>query len=219
MVVGTAALAVSTCLITGCGAVGGSGQSPGPVESASDSGELAYAGVGPCPQGPPASGFLNQVGDPENDGVVGTVRNETSGTIYVKRSSDICSVAPGQRAAYAESLTAELKIRNDATKRSTFVEVDVYVEDPNTGYPTVKVVGVTMSKSRDLPCSVSAYKKSVSLSEGDTQEVGSIGAGTLWAQRHDDNKSVAREWTGVDSWAVNDWARIDLIVKPDNICE
>jgi hypothetical protein len=76
-----------------------------------------------------------------------------------------------------------------------------------------------MSKSQDLPCSVSAYKKSVSLSEGDTQEVGSIGAGTLWAQRHDDNKSVAREWTGVDSWAVNDWARIDLIVKPDNICE
>jgi hypothetical protein len=219
MVVGTAALAAATCLVTACGAVGGSGQSPGPVESASDSGELAYAGVGPCPQGPPASGFLNQVGDPEHDGVVGTVRNETSSTIYMQWDSDICSIGPGQRAAYAGSVDASFKVRN-GPERSTSVSVGVYVVDPNTGYPRVNVFSVQMSSSdSDLPCDVSAYKKAVSLSEGSTQEVGGIGAGTLWVHRHGDDKTAARDWTGVNSWAVNDWARIDLMVKPDRICE
>jgi hypothetical protein len=118
------------------------------------------------------------------------------------------------------SVDASFEVRN-GPERSTSVSVGVYVVDPNTGYPRVNVFSVQMGKrDRRLPCDVSAYGKSaVSLSEGSTQEVGGIGAGTLWAHRHGDDKTAARDWTGVNSWAVNDWARIDLMVKPGNICE
>lgn len=220
-----AGVGVAACLLAACGASTGSGsstaQSPGPVESVSDSGELAYRGATSCPPGPPASGFLNAVGgDPEHDGVVGTVRNETSYRIFLigKTYDDFCSIEPGQRAAYAASDQVALKIRNDGTKRSTTVTTYVYVTDPNTGDPTVSVGGYEMGKSNDLPCYVKSGSR-VTLDEGSTQEVGPIGSGTLWAQRHDDDKNIAREWTGADSWAVNDWARIDLMVKPVDVCE
>ena len=191
------------------------------VESSSASGDVAGS-VSRCPDGPPARFPLkDKMWSPLPDGVVGAIYNRTANNIFVGYPNEgLCYIESGGRAAYSvvEKLSANdnyvptLTISNNAAGASG---VCVAAVDPENGYPGVMVTGrpscmEAMSASRDRDDDV--QDRMSTLGEGEKVELRS-GNTLIIAQRLEDDASAAKEWTGSDTFAVRDWARIDLTVQ------
>lgn len=227
-VVRWAAAAAVAVALSACGAAGedsGPSGAPAPIESAAGSGEVASALNPLCEQGPPASqrGFRVD-GDAEHDGVVGTMRNETGYWVLVGSNREgvaKCYLAPGARLAYAGNYGVLIKLQWDSSDGeslwpSSFLPNSAWIsmEDPDQDYPYVRIsTGVRMY---DDGCALDNVGRD--LREGETSTLGGVGAGTVTATRLPDDKYASRDWTGRDSWAVNDWARIDLVLTPEKRC-
>ena len=223
------AAACSALLLAACGSAGST--SPSPVETMSDSGDVAAA-TSPCPEGPPASGSVLRIIDssPEHDGTVGTIANRTGRTIYLAQfdaplaSAQWCSVADGQRAAYAMEQPTKLLVtyqplaKGSGDSWSPPFQMVVWAEDPAVGSPDASIAAskVVAGPTTDI-CWGST--RETTLSEGDRVDLTTSYASAT-VIRHDDDRDIARQWTGVDSWAVNDWARIDFEVTavPEDRC-
>lgn len=211
-------------LLTACGSAAqvtaSPSQSGAPIESSAGVGDLART-FPACTEGPPAAGGLRQVQQRTHDGMVGVIRNESGARIFAKGASgDWCSLERGKRAAYALSVqdVVQLGGAGGTTSAPHVIEVQLDLADDPLGYPYVKVTSIGFKPTAPPGCTVPGDGKKVELKEGESKELGGIGLGTLSAQRLPDDKNAAREWSGVDSWEVDDWARVDLTVTAAAKC-
>lgn len=199
------ALAVGV-LVAGCGS---SGATSAPVESSSASGQVASS-IPNCQEGAPARGEF-RTGTHHYDGVLGAIYNDTSGALEVKQWKEACRLEPGRSVAFAvgtpagESNGGLIRPRNPEdftiTSASGGVAVEVEVDDPNMGWPIATVKAASCQKA-----------ESPGLSEGQSWQENSQGNGEIRITRLEDDADIAREWSGTDSWSVDDWARIDVRV-------
>lgn len=190
------------------------------VESASGSGAVA-ADASACPSDPPARKPLKDKSwFPLRDGVVGAVYNDTADTIYVGfPGQGTCALEPGGHAAY--SVVEQVSMYDNwvyplEITRTTngWRRVCVAAVDPDIGYPGVLLVDKgycanLLSASRNQ---TDVQEQMTTLSEDESVELRS-GSTVIAANRLEDDGDVAKQWTGSDTWAVTDWARIDLRVK------
>ena len=204
-------------LLTACGSTAATDPA---VQSASDSGAVA-GGASACPSDPPARKPLKDKNwYPLRDGVVGAIYNETSNTIYVGfPGQGICGIAPGGYAPY--SVTEQVSQYDNwvyplivSATADGYNGVCVAAVDPDVGYPGVLIVGKpacsnTLSASREYD---DVQERMSTLSEDESVELRN-GNTVIVATRLEDDGDVAKQWTGSDTWAVTDWARIDLRVK------
>ena len=143
-----------------------------------------------------------------------------------------CKIPVGGRAAYAWSSGSEKKlvIVRDRIVRTTinarwwdwnpYGGIVVTAVDPSAGYPKVIVSGMQLwmgkGDTRKYPKERDYEKQEKSLSEDESANFKSSW-GTVDVTRLEDNSQASREWTGANTWAVNDWARIDISVTA--LCE
>lgn len=221
-------------VLAGCGSPGQSGESAAPVESESASGEVATY-FGDCPEGHPARDALAGVTYPgrssaAHDGVVGTIYNDTTNTIRVMSDSvndnGSCSLKPGKNTMFAGSMG-----KRETRYWLSPLEVDNYGEmfwvylysegqegvtavgfwDPNSGDPQVFASERKYSTGEACPPGEKPATTG-EMEEGFADSLTGDAIGALWVTRLRDDKDVARQGTGWDGWAVNDWARVDLRV-------
>ena len=221
------ALALSAC--ASAGEASSASSAPAPIESASSSGEVAAALSPVCDGSPPAKGVFGVDGDAEHDGVVGVLRNQTdywvlmtSNRSRVQNAADRCYLAPGGSLAYAGNYYVTLYLQRDTSNGrdvspgSFATHSDqVNLDDPDYGDPTVRL-GMGL-RFYDDECLVTETKGR-QIRQGQSMDVGTISAGSISATRLSDDKNATRAWSGRDSWAVNDWARIDLVLTSDKRC-
>ncbi|MFM8772566.1 MAG: hypothetical protein ACKOFP_01775 [Actinomycetota bacterium] len=171
---------------------------------------------------------------------MGAIINRTGQTIYIsghKESmarvrtakvgeiiSEGCSIAPGQRAAYAGNGSRDFHVFHKPlalgepsccpwrlANPSCFDALGVGAKDGLTGDPEITLYNYGFRNITD-PWDRSFGSATESLGEGQRRELTNEW-GTVTFIRHGDNQAVAREWTGYDDWAVNDWARIDFEIN------
>lgn len=210
----TVIVALGGIILSACG----SGATTAPVESSAGSGAVAGADV--CFPGPPAKEPLNTEGGRE-DGVVGTIANETGGALWVSEARDggnpplLCRIDPGQRGAYASTINIFLYVAATETDRSG---TRIRLVDPIWGYPDASITGF---KGRDIEGTECGPDVEESMTEGKTLTVDNTDTsgytGNVVVYRHSDNKAVAQEWTGSTD-GTGDWARIDVTIKKIGGC-
>jgi len=186
-------------LLAGCGA---SGSTPPPVESASQSGEVAANEASDCSLGPPAQGQLREFTERDNDGVVGSIYNETGSTLAIgqfRKGKAPCLLGPGQRIAFALRSYTPIYVIPAGDRGGTLVTLD----DPIIDYPRVFLNGYGDSMYCDPTLT------SPDLGEGESWDSDTRMSGKLQIQRLDDDEDVARQWSG-SSGHVDDWARMDV---------
>ena len=238
----TCVATVSAVLVlAGCGS---SSSSSVPVESGSASGSVAAAGD-PCPQGAPASGQFSGVQDAGHDGVVGSLRNDTGTTVWVRglEGGEPCTLAPGQGVAYAGShravdLYLQKKLppwvplmENFGSRKAGQLDWDSAVlisQGPDGGSPGIVVAFVDpndgLASARTWYRTADGFKcppashLHTNLWAGEEEALSGSTQGTVTVKRLSDDKAAARQWSGVDSWKVNDWARIDVAVQSFGTC-
>lgn len=189
-------------LVAGCGS---NSATPAPVESSSQAGEIAAA---TCALGPPAQGQFRQTSSGTGgDGVVGAIYNDTLSTIRVGHQYSTeapCPLKPGERMAFAltGSNTALFAVREGES-----VGAVVFLVDPFAGYPTAIVSGFSGREG----CG-SEYS-SPGLEEGQEWRSSYWASGSVVVKRLNDDGAIARQWSGWDSWKVDDWARMDVRIE------
>ena len=227
--------------LAGCGSSGQSAESPtqssAPVESISASGAVATY-FGECPEGHPARDALSAVtfegrSSAAHDGVVGTIYNDTEQPIEVRTDMlGSCDLGPGKNTMFAASMgeregryylvPREVEDYNKMfwlylSSPTTTGETAVGFLDPNTGEP--RVFASQRSAVTQAACPPGqGVKSSGDLYPGGAERFVDTSIGYLMAKRWPDDKNVARQGTGWDGWAVNDWARIDLVVHRVGTC-
>lgn len=217
-------------LVAGCSAGGTVAEGSATVASASASGG-AVASADSCPQGPPARSPL--VNDSyENDGVVGTIANNTGADIWISNDAGPnsyrgvtaekhrapCLLAPGKRAAFAGSMDAVLYVSSTPTNRSGS---RVYLFDPDIGYPAAYVTGFTEPFSVDNYSCGADPLDNIDFSEDESRDFearnGEGYTGKVTVVRLPDDEAAANEYTGRSS-ATDDWARMDVTVNGLGSC-
>ncbi len=204
--------------LTACGST-----ATAPVESVSSSG--AIAGSDTCPEGPPArSPLVNDSYD--NDGVVGTIANNTGADIWISNDAGPnsyrgvmpekhrapCLLAPGKRAAFAGSMDAVLYVSSTPTNRSGS---RVYLFDPDMGYPAASVTGFTEPFGMDnYSCGANPLEY-IDFSEDESRDFeatnGAGYTGKATVSRLPDDEKAANEYTG-STTGTDDWARMDITI-------
>jgi len=194
----------SGLLLAGCGSTA---STPAPVEAGSQTGEMAAASAD-CPLGPPAQGQFQVYSGMGNDGVVGSIYNDTMQTIDIGHRSSVdkpCALKPGERMAFSASSPygeAFFAVRQGAN-----VGALVTVSDPSVGYPSASVSGFS---GRD---GCGAEDSSPGLREGQEWRSSYLASGAVTIKRLSDDGAAARQWSGIDSWKVDDWARMDIRIE------
>ena len=194
-------------LLAGCGSAA---STPAPVESSSSGGEVAAA-IPYCPEGPPARGDFKSFKDTyrANDGVVGTIHNTGDFDLGITRGlhdSPDCYLAPGKSVVFAGWQWMRFKIRErgwyeyDGPGKYKYQGNGTYFElsDPDYSLPTVTLGG------EESYCPRQVQEKALAEDEWYY--------GAIDVHRLPDDAAAAREWSGVDSPKVDDWARIDVRV-------
>ena len=202
---GAVALLLSAC--------GQGSTATAPVESASSSaasGAIASADL--CPEGPPARGSLtdNNYG---NDGVVGTVTNNTGAAVWIGKgvTSTPCLLEAGKGVVYAGDVSAEFLVSATPEGRSgTYIRL----KDPDLGYPEANVTGFKEGMaSGDYACG--AGYRDDGLSEGESRDFeatdGAGYTGKVTVTRLPDDEKAANEYTG-STTGTDDWARMDIAI-------
>ncbi len=190
-----------------------------PVESASSaaaSGAIASADV--CPEGPPARGWFrdNVYGD---DGVVGTVTNNTGASVWVIHGTHRtpCQLDAGKGVAYSGDIQAEIFVAATPEARSgTYIRLqDLYL-----GYPIANVTGFKEFLAYDDSCGAD-YREEFRLSEGESKDFdatnGAGYTGKVTVTRLPDDEKAANEYTGSTD-GTDDWARMDVTVSALGYC-
>jgi len=236
-----AGLAVGLAL-SGCGSAGRSGESSAPVESVSASGEVVGGSgiVKECPEGHPARGVLSAVTFPgrssaAHDGVVRTIYNDTDHTIGVDSDGTgeiSCFLNPGRNTMFAGSMgvreSRSVHMPHEVKEASEMFWLYLSARmhqgvtavgflDPNRGEPQV----FASQRVSNLHSACPPDEKPTSTGEMEQASHEALtgdAIGALWIERLRDDKNVARQGTGWDGWAVNDWARIDLRVYELGSC-
>lgn len=200
---------------------------------------VADCAAGPPASGELLNGVTD---NPRHDGVVGAIYNKTPGDLFVSRMSDAansagvyqegyttglwCRIPKGGSAAYAWSrgyekqllITAKQITRTNVGRGwdwDPFRGLLVSAKDPNAGFSTVSISGMAIvdsaTEQERRPREEEYQKRDEPIGEGDTRTLKNHD-GTVEFYRHEDDGAIAREWTGKDTWAVDDWARIDISV-------
>ncbi len=208
---GAVALLLSAC--------GQGSTATAPVESASSasaSGAIASADL--CPEGPPARGSLtdNKFG---NDGVVGTVTNNTGAAVWIGKprvTRTPCLLEAGKGVVYSGDVSAEILVSATPEGRSgTYIKL----KDPDLGYPYANVTGFKEGMAFGYACG--AGHRADGLSEGEsrdfeaTNDSGYTGKATV--VRLPDDENAANEYSG-STTGTDDWARIDVTVFALGYC-
>lgn len=233
---GVALSVAAGVLLAGCGS---SASSPAPVDASIASGIPAAAGE-PCAPGPPASGVLNVVGDPDFDGVVGSLRNYTGQTLWVRgqTSMDPCRLDEGRSAAFAgpdgkNTVPGWAKFKGD----SSFLPAGdpswvilLVSRGPELSAPGVLVALIDPIISR--PSAFSVYRTAAGdvcptakgpldtggISENGEYTLAGPAPGQVVIKRLPDSKEAVHEWAGKDSGNLDDWARMDVTVMALGSC-
>jgi hypothetical protein len=228
-----AALATGV-LLAGCGATA---STPTPVESATASGEVASK-IASCKEGAPAELF--KYGTDKHDGVVGTIYNQGTADLVVALANEWpgtpddpktprCYLAAGKSVVFAggnQGDTAGTAIRfviydrawydlpSDSPDKRRFSRngTVVALTDPLIGFTAVRLGGFNVGGKEDF-CPKDEWSTMM------IELLTTLGDGWLKVVRELDNKAAAREWTGTDSWTVNDWARMDIYVTKGGACD
>ena len=206
-------------VLVGCGSSGGSGGSASTaasVESASASGAVAVEGDQPCRSGSPLTageGLADGRFD-KDDGVFGTVYNETGSTLWVKSwgNEKWCRLDAGRGGAFGAGEYINLLV---STGTRDTPGIRIYAWDPYwMGLPQVKTMYLTSSNS--ICGNGESWLDTGPLEEEDEDRLNGTEQGSVDVKRHSDSKSIAREWIGTSK--ADDWARIDLNVRSIGRC-
>ena len=208
-------------VLVGCGSSGQSAESsvaPSvPVESAGTSGAVAAEGDQPCRSGPPltAGEGLAAGQFDKDDGVFGTVYNETGSTLWVKAwggNEKWCRLDAGRGGAFGAGEHVNLLV---STGTRDTPGIRIYAWDPYLmGLPKVKTMYWTSSNS--ICGDGESWLDTGGLEENEENWLNGTEQGSVVVKRHPDSKSIAREWIGTSK--ADDWARIDLYVKSIGTC-
>ena len=205
----------------------GSAGSESAAASSADAG--AVASVSQCAPGPPAASPLSITDYPNDndyDGFVGAIYNDSDKPVLAwlvtgNTEGTKCEIPAKGRAAYAVSLPSDIE---------TYIRVgppgeqqpyaNLSIRDPDIGEP-----------SWYLTTPVNPYKSCGSVFEGQNQAFGEgsesgvkdnlgygNGQGKYKIKRYDDDDKIARQWTGVNNWKVDDWIRADFWVLEQPYC-
>ena len=209
-------------LLAGCGSSGQSTESsavptpPPPVESASASGSVAAADSQACRSGPPISPPEGYTFD-EDDGVFGTLSNETGSTLWVSMDWNLgtswCRLDAGRGAAFGAGKFINLRV-SVGNGSASYPGVTIYATDPWIGSPKVKTQYETSTGGicqRDQ-----SILDTGSLEENEENWLNGKAQGSIEVKRLPDSKAIAREWTGTSK--ADDWARIDLRIRQMGVC-
>jgi hypothetical protein len=155
---------------------------------------------------------MNIAKDDILDGVVGSIYNKTGGTIFVAftdgsysepDSDDAgCALADGKSVAVAAS-SYYILARGIGTQTGKTL---ISANDQTSWWPTVTASTYYVRS----PKKVCDGAGSDGLSEGQDWWVDTADIGKVRAVRLEDDADAVHTWTGFDTWAVRDWARIDF---------
>ena len=206
-----------------------------PVESASVSGAPASAEL--CPEGPPARESLTnkayQYGD---DGVVGTVTNNTGAAIWITNDAPVtgareditrarlrtpCLLEAGKSVVYAGNTLAEMYVSATPTARTG---THISLVDPDLGYPYASVTGFKepyVKISDNSSCGADYGDNKAKLSEGESRDFdatnGAGYTGKVTVTRLPDDEKAANDFTG-STTGTDDWARMDVTISSLGYC-
>lgn len=225
-------------VLSACGASSsGTASSEAPVESATASGEVASQ-IASCKEGAPAELF--KYGTDKHDGVVGTIYNEGTADLVVALANEWpgtpddpktlrCYLAAGKSVVFAGGTggdsagTAVRFVIYDRTwydlpsdspdkRRSGRNGTFLALTDPSMGFTRVRLGGFKEGGKEDF-CPKDEWTQMM------IERFTTLGDGWLKVVRKVDDKAAAREWSGTDSWTVNDWARMDVYVTKGGACD
>lgn len=223
-----AGLVALPLLLSACSSSSSSSSGSGSAAASSaDAGGVAA--VAQCAPGPPAASPLSitdYADDNDYDGFVGAIYNDSDKPVLAwlvtgNTENPKCEIPAKARAAYAVSTPADIE---------TYIRVgppgdqqpyaNLYISDPDIG-----------SGSWYLTTPVNPYKSCGNIFKGqdqDFEEGNNAGfnnylgygnqQGRFKIARLDDDADVAREWTGVNDWKVDDWIRADFWVLAQPYC-
>ena len=188
-----------------------------------DAASGGVASLATCAQGPPAASPLSitdYADDNDYDGWVGAIYNNTDQPMVAwlvtgNTENSRCQVPAKGRAAYAVSLPDDIE---------TYIRVaplgdqqpyaNLRIVDPDIGHASWYIttpVNPYKSCGTVFKAQSQAFREGSGFGETDTHGYGN-GQGQFRIKRHSDDADVAREWTGVSNWKVDDWARVDVDV-------
>ena len=215
LVGGAVALLLSAC--------GQASTATAPVESASASGAIASADR--CPEGPPARGSLTDNGyGYGDDGVVGTVRNQTGAAVWITSGTNQtpCLLEAGKGVVYSGNIRAEIFVSETTEDRTG---TNIRLEDPDLGYPFANVHGFQEGTDEE-GISFSNYAcgagyRTDGFAEGESRDFeatdGAGYTGKVTVTRLPDDEAAANEYTG-STTGTDDWARMDVTVSALGYC-
>ncbi len=210
-----------------------------PVESASSavaSGAIASADL--CPEGPPARGSLtNFGGDGEReDGVVGTVTNNTGAAIWISNDTATsqkgggtrrarlrtpCLLEAGKSVVYSGNRGADIYVSETPEDRTG---THISLRDPDLGYPYASVTGFKepyVYVEDNSSCGADYGANETYLSEGESRYFhannGAGYTGRVTVTRLPDDEKAANEYTGWDVYT-DDYARMDVTISSLGYC-
>lgn len=224
-----ALLASAALMLSACGS-SATAPAESPVSSAVAGGVASE--VSDCAEGAPARNPLG-FGSVGNDGVVGTVYNDTSQNVYLHNGTEWpgsqdknaipCRLAAGKSTSFSGSTSStddvELYISAEENGQSR-AGTKIGMNDVLISWPRVVVKGFSFRHpgwEREWNCTTDA-SKNVNISEGQTEAYDDPALGTLTVTRLPDDGAAAREYVGTDSSKVDDWARIDVRISRVGAC-
>ena len=202
----------------------GSAGSESAAASSADAG--AVASVSQCASGPPAASPLSITDYPDDndyDGFVGAIYNDSDKPVLAwlvtgNTENPKCEIPAKSRAAYAVSTPEDIEtyIRvGPAGDQQPYA--NLYISDPDIGNGSwYLTTPVNPYKS----CGTVFEGQSQAFKEGESSDRLGYGGnmGKFKIARYDDDAAIARQWTGVKNWKVDDWIRADFWVVEQPSC-
>lgn len=202
----------------------GSAGSESAAASSADAG--AVASVSQCASGPPAASPLSITDYPDDndyDGFVGAIYNDSDKPVLAwlvtgNTENPKCEIPAKSRAAYAVSTPEDIEtyIRvGPAGDQQPYA--NLFISDPDIGNGSwYLTTPVNPYKS----CGTVFEAQSQAFKEGESSDRLGYGGNTgkFKIARYDDDAAIARQWTGVKNWKVDDWIRADFWVVEQPSC-